>query len=104
MWKSAAGAILLVSLAMASPPVFGRMYYAMNGPDTLDIGNKGSPYIVDWNGDGLFDLVVAIYCEKSGIDQGAIKLFTNQGLPGMPYFNGWEFLRADGDYLNVIWS
>lgn len=46
---------------------------------TLDVRSNSSPCIVDWNGDGRFDLLVGCW-------SGELFLFLNEGVPGQPVF------------------
>jgi hypothetical protein len=45
----------------------------------LDVRSKASPCVVDWNGDGRFDLLV-------GSGSGELFLFLNEGSGGQPVF------------------
>jgi hypothetical protein len=47
--------------------------------------NMAAPELVDWNNDGLMDLLV-------GEADGRIALFLNQGTKGNPVFNGYQYL------------
>ena len=52
--------------------------------------NMAAPELVDWNNDGLMDLVV-------GEADGRIALYLNQGTKGHPVFNGYSYLAfSDG--------
>ena len=50
---------------------------------TLDVGNYGYPLVVDWNLDGLMDLLV-------GEIGGSVQLFRNRGTAKEPRFMGAE--------------
>lgn len=53
---------------------------------------------VDWNGDGLFDLLV-------GCARGGIVFYPNHGQPGKPRFEFSKLVHtSDGRPLNVGWS
>lgn len=67
---------------------------------TLDVGSRATPTPVDWNSDGLLDLVV-------GALDGAIRVYLNCGCAGEApptfYFSppDGEFAQADGRELQV---
>jgi hypothetical protein len=48
-----------------------------------------APELVDWNNDGLMDLLV-------GVSSGKIALFLNRGVRGLPIFSGYTYLK----YIN----
>jgi hypothetical protein len=48
-----------------------------------------APELVDWNNDGLIDLLV-------GVSSGKIALFLNRGVRGLPIFSGYTYLK----YIN----
>ncbi|MGZ0655428.1 hypothetical protein ACWPKS_07450 [Coraliomargarita sp. W4R72] len=62
-------------------------YGSHQGPQENDWA-YAQPKVVDWNGDGLKDLIV------SGID-GRHRYFKNVGHPGRPKLTRWEYLKVD---------
>lgn len=63
-------------------------------PITLAVGHA-NPLVVDWNGDGLKDLMVGQY---SG---GKIRFYQNNDSNDSPVFDGYSYLQADGIDISV---
>lgn len=59
-----------------------------------------APYAVDWNGDGLVDLLVG---EKTAAT-GKVRVYLNQGTATAPVYTGYTYLQADGADLSVAAS
>ncbi|MCX5671235.1 MAG: FG-GAP-like repeat-containing protein, partial [Planctomycetota bacterium] len=55
------------------------------------------PALMDWNGDGLPDLIVG---EQTAAG-GKIRLYLNEGAPGAPAFSAFAYVRAGGGDLAV---
>ena len=53
-------------------------------------GGLTAPRLVDWNGDGLFDLVCGSF-------NGGVYLYLNQGKPGQPVFGAPQVLIPPGE-------
>ena len=54
-----------------------------------------APYLFDMDGDGLKDLLLG------QMEEGRLRLYTNIGIPAEPRFGSFEFLKADGEAVNV---
>ena len=48
------------------------------------------PFLVDWNGDGLNDLVIGQFT------QGKVRFYPNSGTNQSPVFTTFAYLQADG--------
>ncbi|UCE06815.1 MAG: T9SS type A sorting domain-containing protein [bacterium] len=59
------------------------------GSTSLNVGNRASPVVVDWNNDGKKDLVV-------GDDNGYVRLYLNIGTNSAPAFTNYTRLKAGG--------
>jgi len=84
-------------------PTFGAAVTVVGGEASqpLDVGARATPDFVDWNNDGMMDLVVGAY-------DGLLHLYTNCGFGGAlpPCFatstiNGFPPVRANGADLYV---
>jgi len=75
----------------AEEPVFTTFFYAMCGDTELKIDASGcqgaAPRLVDWNGNGLMDLVV-------GRSDGQIQVFLNIGSKDNPIFAPPTFVQV----------
>jgi len=75
--------------------------FTANGPITdsqgkpVDVGTYAAPLMVDWNGDGLDDLLAGQF------EEGRIRFYPNTGTVGMPVFSDFQFLRDGGGILSV---
>jgi len=61
----------------------------------LDVGSYAAPLMVDWNGDGLQDLIAGQF------EYGRIRFYPNQGTNSAPVFNDFQYLRDGGGLLSV---
>lgn len=64
------------------------------GQTVIDVGNRATPSVVDWNNDGRKDLVVGAY-------DGRIYLFLNEGTDTEPVFVAGTFAQEDDADLYV---
>ncbi|OGB65655.1 MAG: hypothetical protein A2Y94_15495 [Caldithrix sp. RBG_13_44_9] len=64
--------------------------YIHFGTSIIDVGDRASPVVVDWNNDGKKDLL-------SGNDLGYVKLFLNSGTNSSPVFNSSTNLMSGGN-------
>ncbi|MBN1433552.1 VCBS repeat-containing protein [Candidatus Fermentibacterales bacterium] len=70
------------------------------GGSTIDVGYNAAPVVVDWNEDGLLDLVVGSQGDYYG-NAPSIRLYLNSGTPGNPQLTGFSYLEADGKTINL---
>jgi len=61
-------------------PVFSTYSFLKVGSSNYDIGLNSHPYIIDWDNDGLFDLIM-------GEDAGKVALLINTGTATAPQFD-----------------
>ena len=59
------------------------------GGVTIDVGNNSAPFVVDWNEDGLLDLVV-------GHETGNVRLYLNSGTPTVHNFTTFSLIETSG--------
>ena len=55
----------------------------------IDVGNNAAPVVVDWNNDGLLDLLIGN--ESSNDD---IRLYLNSGTVTNPVFTSWAYIQT----------
>ncbi len=90
-------AVLVVSgFVWAAPVEFqfvGPVLDAYGKP--IDVGTYAAPLLVDWDGDGLEDLIAGQF------EGGQIRFYPNSGAPGDPSFDEFQYLRDGGSLLSV---
>ena len=90
MRKTVSAVILLSGFVMASAPIFGPYSWIDDNGGRIDVGYYGAPCIVDWNADGLKDLVLGQFTS------GKIRFYANSGSNDSPYFTTYSFIKSDG--------
>ncbi len=90
MKKAVSAAILLSGFVMAGAPIFGPYSWIEATGGRIDVGYYGAPCIVDWNGDGLKDLVLGQF------SYGKIRFYANSGSNSAPVFTGYSYIKSDG--------
>ena len=66
--------------------------YAAGQP--IEVVDASAPFAVDWNEDGLLDLLVG--CAYQGATWGTLRLYINIGSPGSPEFCEYELVKCGG--------
>ena len=81
-------------------PVFGSGTYVQVGPagskTAIDIGSRATSSVVDWDSDGMKDLVVG------EITDGVINLFLNEGTDASPDFISGSLVQDSGTGLALM--
>jgi hypothetical protein len=82
------------ALAAGTTPAGGALappvrIEAGNGPIDVDVGHA-APHVVDWNGDGLPDLLVGQF------GQGVLRIYLNGGTRTAPEFGEFTLFQAGG--------
>ena len=77
-------------------PVLADGVEIMLGGSTLSVGVRATPYVCDWHGDSLADLL----CGDGG---GNVHFFENTGTAESPRFTTDVLIPADGVTLNIGW-
>jgi hypothetical protein len=63
----------------------------------INVGSYSVPTVVDWNEDGLKDLIVG---EGGSIDKGKVRVYPNVGSNEAPAFTDFVYARqAEGDLV-----
>ncbi len=85
-------ALLLIVplLAFADLPLFREPVILQADGVTLDVGVISDPFMVDWDGDTLVDLLVGQF------SPGKVSFYKNIGTSGNPVFTFSNYLQADG--------
>ena len=76
----------------ARPVLAAGTLVKLNGSD-LSVGSRATPYVCDWDGDGLSDLL-------SGDSSGNVHFFRNVGTAQNPVYANDVLLQAGGSALN----
>ncbi len=85
-------------LVFAQTPVFLPGVFVNANSTPIDVGYYGSPFVYDWNGDGLKDLIVGQFTS------GNIRYYRNTGTNANPVFTTFSYLQADGVNISVYAS
>ncbi len=64
----------------------------------IDVVYYGSPCVVDWDGDGLKDLITGQFY------YGNIRFYQNEGTNESPVFNSFSYLEADGTTIAMAYG
>jgi hypothetical protein len=91
---------LLAAGALGQTPVFGPpvAIQADGVPINVGFGGNGSPFVVDWDGDGRQDLLLGQY------DRGKIRFYPNTNTNFAPVFAAFSYLQADGADISVSYG
>lgn len=61
----------------------------------IDVGSNSAPVVVDWNNDGLLDLLIANEATTQGI-----RLYINSGTSSAPVLTTWTYIQNGGSDIN----
>lgn len=87
--------LILAGCAAGLPLEFTYSGELTSSGSRIDVGGYAAPLLVDWDGDGLDDLLCGQF------DYGRIRFYANTGTPGSPEFQGFQYLLDGADYLSV---
>jgi hypothetical protein len=88
-------AVLAASLAFGAIPRFADPVLLTDNDTIIDVGNYGAPQMFDWNLDGKKDLVLGQY------EYGRIRFYPNLGEDSAAEFNGFSYVQADGQIIQL---
>ena len=95
--------VLSMGVACAVPAfgdglMLGPEQIVQAGGAPLTVSGYAVPSFVDWNNDGLNDLVVG---EGGGGFNGKVRVYLNMGSVGSPSFSTYSYAQANGSDLTV---
>lgn len=91
-------ALLPAAVSMAALPQFAAPFKVQAGGGDLTVELISDPFMVDWDGDGLNDLIVGQFTG------GKIRFYPNTGTNQNPAFSGYTFLQADGADITTTYG
>jgi hypothetical protein len=98
LFVSSANALNL-STQGARVPVFEPDYTMTWDGGIVHTDNNGvAPNVVDWDGDGVQDLLVGVFFD------GNIYVYKNYGTNAVPEFRDRRMLRADGEVISLSYG
>ena len=78
---------------MKSIPSFKEPFLIQANGRNLEVAMMADPFMVDWNDDGLNDLIVGQYM------YGKVLFYPNSGTNTEPVFTTGTYLEADGKHI-----
>ena len=90
--------LLCAGPVLAGEPDLKKNVRIKDGSGDMKLAYDSNPCVVDWNNDGLSDLLVGQYT------QGYITLFLNQGTEMNPVFNGGVQIQSNGSPITVSYG
>ena len=87
---------LAVAVTFADLPVFSSPFFVQaDGIDLVVSASIPDPCVIDWDGDGLKDLVLGQF------SLGKIRFYPNSGTNENPVFTNYSFIQAGGVDITV---
>ena len=90
--------LLLAGLATALSPNWETEYQLLCNGSIVDVGYYASPCVVDWDLDGLKDIILGQYA------YGSIYFYKNVGTNNAPVFDVAVQLYADGSPITMAYG
>ena len=91
--------LLSAAMAFAELPTFASPFFVQaNGIDLVVTSSIPDPCVVDWDGDGVKDLVIGHF---SG---GNVRFYPNSGTNAAPVFTTYTLLYAGGSPISVSYG
>ena len=88
--------LLLVAMLVADPPSYNDFVYVECAGQAITVsGGHADPCVMDWDYDGLKDLLVGEFT------YGRIRFYKNVGSNNAPVFTTWSYLQADGSTIQL---
>jgi len=90
--------LFLSGLATAWTPNWESEYQLLCNGNIIDVGTYAAPCVVDWDLDGLKDLILGQF------NYGYIYFYKNVGTNSAPVFNTAVQLYADGSPITMTYG
>ncbi len=87
--------LVLVSGVLLAAPSFGPFTWVEDSGNRIDVGYYGAPCVVDWDGDGLKDLILGQF------SSGNIRFYQNIDSNDSPIFTGYRYIQSDGANITL---
>lgn len=87
--------LVIAGFAAGWTPDWQTPFQLTCGGLIIDVGWYGAPCVVDWDGDGVKDLILGQF------SSGNIRFYKNEGTNENPVFNSYSLLYADGSPISV---
>ncbi len=87
--------LVCAGLGLAWTPDWQSEYQLTCAGNIIDVGYYAAPCVVDWDGDGIKDLVLGQFTS------GNIRFYKNEGTNAAPVFNTYSMIQADGSPISV---
>lgn len=75
-------------------PLLTSKGYIQAGSSPMDVGLRASPFPVDWNSDGLTDILIGNY-------DGEVRIYLNTGSPENYQYDGYELVEIAGAPISL---
>ncbi len=90
---------VVAAISSAALPEFDSPFFIQaDGADLVVDGSIPDPFVFDWNGDGLKDLIVGQF------SNGKIRFYPNSGTNANPEFITYTFLQAGGVDITMAYG
>jgi hypothetical protein len=77
-------------------PVLSFIGYISSSGSEIFVGANSAPFVTDWNGDGLHDLLMGAENKEMGSVPKSTRIYINNGSTGNPLFTGYSQLYCSG--------
>ncbi len=77
-------------------PVLSYVGYISSSGSPIYVGANSAPFVIDWNEDGLHDLLMGAENKELGSVPPSTRIYINTGSAGNPLFSGYSQLYCGG--------
>ena len=89
--------VLIPVATNASAPLFTAEEIVLSGGISIQVPGYSVPSFIDWDEDGLEDLIVGE--GGGGVVDGKVRVYINTGSTGSPAFSGYFYVQSLGSDL-----